>query len=447
MAPSKPPDDPKLSEAIRCQRDLYLYWRLVAQAGSAPLTTRGYVARPLWRRLREQFERLPPQGAQAAPNTFPPDGVPVGPADPDERDCPRLLFLRRLLERLGLLRANDDPRRLVAAEWEVMARYLRLSLAERLRLCARLWAAAAWWPDTPGMRIIPAQSSLKAPAPQRVLALRRQLLTALASHEPGESLLLLDDMGAASHGRGRIPTRPRSHVANARSQRRQAPIHPDRRATDDDGAIIRAACAGPLSWLGFVVEQDETDDVSRTPVVNAAAWALRQEYRPDLVSAALAESSGKGTLREEPGRVVVLADLTIIAYPPLTAPALFTLDTCAVPLARDQTARYQVTREALANAQKTGWNTAEVVTRLESLTGAALPANVRVTLADWERQGGRLQLMPNVTLLEARDPAVIDTLLADATAHAWIERRLSPTVALLTGEGASLVRGWLLRHS
>jgi len=130
----------------------------------------------------------------------------------------------------------------------------------------------------------------------------------------------------------------------------------------------------------------------------------------------------------------------------LSAPELLTLDTCATSLALDQTARYRLTREALANARAAGWGVAEVAGRLAALTGKELPTNVRVTLEDWERQGARLRLTPDVMALEARDPAVLDALLADSEARAWVTRRLTPTLALLTSDGPALVRAWLLRH-
>jgi len=71
---------------------------------------------------------------------------------------------------------------------------------------------------------------------------------------------------------------------------------------------------------------------------------------------------------------------------------------------------------------------------------------VRVTLSDWARHVERVRLTPNVTLLETRAPAVLDALLADRAARGWVERRLTPTAALLVPGSAARVREWLLRR-
>ncbi len=63
-----------------------------------------------------------------------------------------------------------------------------------------------------------------------------------------------------------------------------------------------------------------------------------------------------------------------------------------------------------------------------------------MTLADWERQNERVQLAPDVTVLEVREPAILDRLLADPAARAWVERRLTPTAALLVPAHAPRVR-------
>ncbi|HLY32717.1 MAG TPA: hypothetical protein VKQ36_16965, partial [Ktedonobacterales bacterium] len=115
MLPQESDDNPGLAEAIRCQRDMYLYWRVIAQADGAPLTTHGQIARPLWRRLREQLERLPSPGASVSLPTL---AESAAQSDPDEREQPRLMFLRSLLERLGLLRVTDRAPSLVKQHGE-----------------------------------------------------------------------------------------------------------------------------------------------------------------------------------------------------------------------------------------------------------------------------------------------------------------------------------------
>jgi len=153
-----------------------------------------------------------------------------------------------------------------------------------------------------------------------------------------------------------------------------------------------------------------------------------------------------GGLDERAGRVIVQPNLAVVTYPPLTAPILFTLDTCAEVTALEMVARYQLTREAFARARRFGWNAAEVAARLEALTSTPLPTNVRVTLADWERHIERVRLTPNVCVLEVREAAVLDALLADGSTSTWIVRRLTPTAALLRHDAVEAVRAWLLKR-
>src|SRR5262245_40176693 len=70
-----------LAEAIRFQRDLYLYWRTVRAVGSLQLTARRFVARPALRRLRMALAAESNAGASHEQRDA-----------PSERDDRRLLY-------------------------------------------------------------------------------------------------------------------------------------------------------------------------------------------------------------------------------------------------------------------------------------------------------------------------------------------------------------------
>ncbi len=508
---SPPPADlPGLAEAIRFQRDLYLYWRLIAQVGGAPLTTRQQVARPLLRRLRERLAAGAPDASPAPPTS--------ATLDLSEGEDLRLFFIRRLLERLSLLRvvegevaqiaadslaARDDRRdagdgapapapagptptsaptarrgpmaRLVAAPPALMARYLAHPLAERVRLCARLWAAGGWWPEAPDPQGAPPR--LLAPAPPRIAVARRRLLATLADLEPGTPLSTPEHANPSPEQRRPVATRPRRRqpaALSVASQRREV-AHPGARLGGealggDLGA--EAALDGPLRWLGYVtsdavvadatsrlaaqgdlVDLNRREDTRTQPGglrVGLVALALRREFWPlangQDVALAAGIAADEARLIERHGRLVAQSNLSLIAYPPLTAPELLTLDSCAREDGFDQTARYQLTRDARATARALGWGAASVAERLAALTESPLPANMRVTLADWERHVARARLIPAITLLETPDHTGLDAMLADPTARGWVARRLTPTAALLVAESLPLARGWLLRH-
>jgi hypothetical protein len=71
---------------------------------------------------------------------------------------------------------------------------------------------------------------------------------------------------------------------------------------------------------------------------------------------------------------------------------------------------------------------------------------VRTTIADWARRAERVRLRAGTAILEVRDAAVLDALLADPRAADWVERRATPTLALLRAAAVAPTRAWLLRH-
>ena len=391
-----------LGVAVGFQRDLYLYWREVDAAGGLALTTRGYLSRQALRRIR---------AALAAA-----DGVSAAETGLTESEDGRLFFLRRLLERLALLRSHPEEARLLAADRPAIARFLALPLAERLRICARVWVAGGWWPDRSDPRIAPPR--LMLPAPPRIALARRRLLDSLAALAASAAVVALDGPLA-------------SPVAPQRALKARRGSQPRPNAATPEADIQRAALDGPLTWMGFVT-------------ASQAGEGEQPGYRAGAAARALSTSAAR--LDESHGPVRLLPDLTIVAYPPLIAPALLLLDTCAGRSSLDQTARYRLTRQAFARARGAGWTAQSTADRLEALAGVPLPPNVRVTLDDWERHGERLRVTRDVHLLEVRDQGLLDALLAEPTAARWVERRLTATAALLAPEGVTPVRAWLLQH-
>lgn len=444
MTTDEAPATTEIEVAIDFQRDLYLYWWAVRAIGGLPLTTRGYIARPALRRLREQW---------------PTQGIPGASAkEPSEQEDPRQYFIRRLLERLGLLRiatpalegrgdaaqansrgrdaGNPLPARrrmaermpsregagvlLVAAEPAMMARFVAHPLAERLRICTRLWVAGGWWPDgKPTGEAL----GLHAPLPPRIAVTRRRLVELLAASQPG-SPMELPGVNAATDYAPRIV----GATAATATHRKPHDIAEERQQT------MRAALNGPLRWLGLVTRGEATPG-SVAWLATAAALALRND--PDAITA---------LVQETPGRVVIQPNLSIIAYPPLTAPTLLMLDGCAGRGAFDRVAHYTLTRETVTRAQQSGWSDDEIARRLEELSGTPLPGTVRVRLADWTRAASRIRLTEHATLLSTTTPAVLDALLANQTTSRWVERRLGPTLALIAADHLEAVRRWLLAH-
>jgi hypothetical protein len=401
-----------IESAIAFQRDLYLYWRAACECGELALTSRGFLARSTLRRLRAQW--------------------PMSHDDRAEADDPRFYYLRRLLERLGLLRVpsaspnmsdtSNTPGtagslRLIAAENATMARYLAHPLAERLRICTRLWVAGGWWPDG---KPSGAASTLHTPAQPRIALARRRLIEMLAALEPGSPVDIPGVATTADHA-------PR--IIGATATRRKP-----RGIAEERNETMRASLAGPLQWMGLVVKGEDSVSGERRLFVSHGMLALRNEPDDALTP-------------ETPGRVVIQPNMDIVAYQPLTAPTLFTLDSCASRGALERVAHYRLTKDDMTRAQQSGWSEDEIVRRLEALSGSSLPGNIRVRLADWARAASRIRLTPQATLLTTATPAMLDALLADRNARGWVIRRLGPTMALVETSQLEAVRRWLLARS
>ena len=393
--------------AERFQRDLYLYWQVVAASEGLPLSAHGSLTRAALRRVRARLAAA--EGDQAA-------------AEGAETEDGRTFFLRRLLERLTLLKRGEGTARLVASPVAEMERFLSLSLGERLRACAKVWVAGGWWPDTPDPRAEPPR--LMTPAPPRVALARRRLLDFLAASPGGEHPLPALHTSAQPGG-------SRAKRAGARAGGRAGET-----AVAGDEVTWHAALTGPLAWLGFV-----TPARGETP-----AGAGRARYHVTEAARALGTEGDTTTLRERQGRVTIQSDFSMVAYPPLHPRTLLALDRCADEVALERTARYTLSRASFARARRAGLDAASVATHLRAQTGTPLPQPVAVALADWGRASDRITLHEPVCVFEASQPRLLDALLADRTGALWITRRLTPTAALVGREHVGRLRAWLLRH-
>lgn len=392
-----------IEDAVAFQRDLYLYWWATREIGGLALTSRGFVARPELRRLRAQW--------------------PMSGDDRPEADDARLYFLRRLLERLGLLRASNTRSagtsatvELLAAGSATMARYLAHPLAERLRICTRLWVAGGWWQDG---SLASVAAGLHAPVQPRIALARRRLIEMLAAQDPGSPVEISGVPTATTHA-------PRIIGATA-TRRKPRGIAEERHQT------MRAGLMGPLHWIGLVVWRGTPATAERQLVVGHGMLALRRE--PD-----------DAAIHETYGRVIIQPNLDVLAYQPLSAPALFTLDQCAARAKLDRVAHYRLTKESVIRAQQSGWSEDETARRLEQLSGGPLPGNVRVRLADWTRAASRVRLTSNAAVLTTATSQVLDALMSDRNARAWVVRRLGPAIALVAPADVEAVRRWLLAH-
>jgi Helicase conserved C-terminal domain len=396
-------------EATRFQCDLYRYWRATSQSGALRLGAHRYLTRSARRQLCARLDLAGDTTGQFAEAT--------------ELADQRLYFIRRLLERLSLLR-RDPELGLIAGPREEVERYFGLPLDERLRLLVRLWLGGGWWVERPDERQEP--PGIRAPAHPSVAVGRRQALQALLDADSSDVVAI--DRLPLRMERADVRPEPPVHWGTRARRRAAPPVQSD---------TIASALLGPLCWIGLAVRVDGPLSPSGAPElrVTSALDALRP-----------VPSGGRATVVEEAaGPVVVGADFEVLAYPPLSAGTLLTLDMCGDPVGSGIVARYHLVRSGLVRARRAGWAAGEVAARLSALAGK-LPPNVEITLADWERQADRIRLRTDVALLQVRIPRLLDALATDATLGRAVVRKLGPCLALIRHDGAEAVRNWLLRR-
>ncbi|HEV7127102.1 MAG TPA: helicase-associated domain-containing protein [Ktedonobacterales bacterium] len=422
-----PATAPDLQTALAFQYDLYECWHAVRQLGVLKLGS-GQMLTPAALKRMRAVAAFSAEFTTATPAEQPAEQTA------DEHHDARLLFACQLLRRLDLLLTAPEGV-LVAADPARMRQYAELPLPERLNRCVRLWETGGSAPAR--ARGTNPPSSRRALAASQVSQMRQHLVRLLAGLAPGAAVPVspLTATATASAGdHARPPPARRASVRQISRQRRSSVV-----ATDDDLAndLARQALDGPLRWLGLVrrVAADDFTPVPPTYHATAAVAALRTAPLP-----------GDPPLEESCGAVIAQPNFDVVVYPPFAPAALLLLDTCAERRGRSQVAQYTLTRQAFALARRAGWPHGAVATHLAGLVGGELPQNVSVTLADWERAADRLRPLRDVVVLEVRDASILDALLADEHARAWIDRRLTPHIAVIPPERIAAVRAWLLRQ-
>jgi hypothetical protein len=133
--------------------------------------------------------------------------------------------------------------------------------------------------------------------------------------------------------------------------------------------------------------------------------------------------------------LVVQPNFDLLVYEPDDhLELLFQVDRFAERVAVDRVALYRLTRASVCAGLQLGLRADDIIRLLEGASRAPLPGNVEVSLRDWERQLEEVRWLRHAWLLEASDAASLDRWLALPDLSAALERRISPTVALLTGE-------------
>lgn len=400
-------------ESMRAfQRNLYLYWSLVASLRDGlPLLHSHLLTRAS---LRQVVEAVTPQstftqGASGAQVT-------------SEHDAPYLFFLRLLLMKLGLLVEHHGTLHASSAR-----EFFAQPLVVRAWRCFRLWLEQPFWNE---LAFIPDVIMRPGPSPLD-----------LAHEEVVYSRLLVVDhvlrvVPEKWHTVSTFVAYMKLHVPyllfprqyGARAERYSLGSNPygwDFRLRRGwlthregwhlvEGGFIRALLTGPLYWLG-VIEQDGVE--------HPDAFRLAQ-------GAGLLASSALPEVVDWPeGRLVVQPNFDLVALAPVSESLLVELDTFAERVRLEHIAQYRLNKTSVSRAVQLGLSAETIQQTLERAAGGAIPQNVQYSLGEWERQARRIELWRSTTLLEVDDPALLDELCSNQESGTWLVRRLAPTLA------------------
>jgi hypothetical protein len=421
--PPPPPKPPELatlkvervleSSARAFQREIYLYWSFIHKE-AVPLIGRGLLLKKVLIALNETLLQREEIGTGKK-----------------ESDFPRLLFLRALTNRLGLLMETRDGY-LRAVENPA---YLGLPPVERLQrsydlyVNGRLINELAWYPNLK----LSSMGAPRLPTPDIVSDARRVLLLHLKRAVQWTRLSDLLDLIQEVDYEFLFS---RSYTSPVYSYYYNYGSHPYvqygnplgweftgvQNEADGwmqvEGRFIRDVISKPLFWMGLVdlgysgPGQREPDAFRLTPI---GAWLLGVGPQPEIPV--------------EGGQVIVQPNFHIMAFDPVSDAVLVNLSRFAERVSTERVSEYRLTRLSVYNAQKAGWGVEQIRAYLETLTGTSLPGNVRRTMEEWQTLHERIRIYPKLKVIHAASSEELDHLFTDPELRQSFGRRLEPRLA------------------
>jgi hypothetical protein len=414
------PQQVEVGEGLRAfQRMLYLYWSHVASLREGlQLVNSGLLSRTV---LRQVFELQEYKGNTEQLRT--------------EQDVPRLLYIRLLLMKLGLLQVREGS--IYAADAEA---FFSLPVLERARRCYRLWLESSFWDELlylPEVIVRPGPTVLDT-AHEEVIRSRQVLMERVLAEQVG-TWLGMSSFIARTKLYAPYLLFPRQY--GARADRYSVGSNPygwDFRLRRGwlthregwhlvEGGFIRAVVLGPLLWMGLVEVKDEGSSI--TFCVTPGASLVTSEVQP--VEAGVTW-----------GRLIVQPNFELVALAPVSEALLIKLDRFAERIGLEHIAQYRITKASVTRAIQMGLHAETIQGVLEKFAGpgAEIPQNVSYSLVEWERQARRIEVWQGATLLEVDDAAILDELCRDEETRALLGRRLSPVLAEVAANQADALQ-------
>ncbi len=396
--------DEDVGDAVRAfQRTLYLYWSMVAALREGlGLVHNGLLSRSALRHVTETIMHAEQVRS--------------------ESDVPRLLFIRLLMMKLGLLQERRGT--IFAAPAET---FFALPLVERARRCYQLYLETPLWDEIlylPEVNVRPGPAPLDA-AHEEVVHSRQAVIERMVQ----ESFGVWHDISAfIARTKLYVPYLLFPRQYGSRTERYSNSSNPygwDFRLRRGwlthregwhmvEGGFIRTVLTGPLYWQG-IVDLDHEDHPARFRLQPGVATILRPEtpVRAEIPV----------------GRLIVQPNFELVALAPVSEVLLVSLDRFADRVSLEHIAQYRLTKASVTRAIQAGLHAETIQEQLERAAGGEIPQNVRYSLQEWERQARRVEVWQGATLVEVDNADLLDALFADEGTRSLFARRLSPLLA------------------
>jgi hypothetical protein len=393
-------------------RELYILWSYIWQNSPTLLKSSETLSKRDMKALLAQLPYPYPEDAKR------------------EDELTRLYFQRRLLESLGLIQRSYLA---LSADPATARERWGQPLAQRVGEWYERWLKGTWWNEISRLPHFNWRTGAFYEAPHALIEARQILTTKLG--EAGKraewfslplfiaELRLTDRNFLVSPQRNPTPSyygyyqpRHRYHAGGNAQGWSFDSVTSDAHGWEvvETGVIKQVVTV--LHWLGLLDlgldEKNSMEGLRLTPMGRAVL----------LGEGAPAEAPAEGA------RVVVQPNFHIVAFGPVGEGTLIELERFADRLSADRAIEFELTRKSLYRAQQEGQAAADVIERLQTLTGAELPQNVTRTLHEWQEVHERIVIHTNTSLLQVASAEVLESLLQ---ANPAAIRPLSPTVALV----------------
>ncbi|MGC8786577.1 MAG: helicase-associated domain-containing protein [Anaerolineae bacterium] len=402
------PAPPEETNTAMAQRELFLYWSIV-RTKPLPLTQMGLVQKRALRQLNAQLLFPDPALENAS----------------KESDAPRLYFLRLLLQELGLL--HDEDYQVRADELGHIPEFWEKPLDERVGACIQAWQQLLEWNELSSVGV--AAFDIDLPRARRILLEQLRLL-------PAETWISAERfLSRLSITTPRLLFKSRERYANGMyyADAKRA-LDQNRWFAQVEAAFVGGALSGPLHWLGIVDVSIDGDRLLAFRINASGAQALGIE-------------TGKAAISAEDAKVIVQPNFEVFALGPVSEAVLARLEMFADRVKADRSAfAYTLSRETVYRGQRYGLSVPQIIAFLEEQSHAPLPQNVLRTLQEWGEQHERIVFHRAVTLCQTASAEMLDSLWNDPAVKTHLERKLTPTVAMVKRGRVAVLRELLLQR-